>query len=271
MEMILLNKREVLILTASINPTNVPFLKISDCKIRLLQYKYSLKFWIEETEMYNIVFCDNTYYDYDFKLELDMAKQYNKKLEILKYKGNENASKYGKGYGEGEIIKYIIENSKLINDQSIIYKVTGRLYVSNFNSIYRKHLNFNNIFIKNAIRGFRADTRFFKCECKFYKNNLLEAYKLVNDNNNIYLEDCFYRALINCNIDSFKIYPIIKGKSGSKGCIYSLSYREVLFRNIFCKLNLYNIKPNCMSKLVNRIAFIMVKIKYNANSKKGEV
>ncbi|MBV8887332.1 MAG: hypothetical protein JO235_25510 [Chroococcidiopsidaceae cyanobacterium CP_BM_RX_35] len=53
---------------------------------------------------------------------------------------------YGKGWGEGEIIEYAINHSKILNKSTRFYKVTGRLFVENFTQIHATYTKYPNLF-----------------------------------------------------------------------------------------------------------------------------
>lgn len=137
---------EVLLVTAAINVESTPYISIRDKKERLLQYLTSLVAWIKLTNINTIVFCENTATDYDFQEIVEFAKSEGKTLEILIFNGNKKAQKYGKGYGEGEIIEYAIQHSYYLRNKVSFYKITGRLFIPEFDRIYGLHSNLANVF-----------------------------------------------------------------------------------------------------------------------------
>ena len=45
-------------------------------------------------------------------------------------------------------MEHIFQNSKLLMQSESFYKVTGRLFVENFESIKKRHIQFDNVFVK---------------------------------------------------------------------------------------------------------------------------
>jgi hypothetical protein len=253
---------EVLLMTASIAPGKTPTVAIQDPNERCLQYIISLLAWIELTNnIKTIIFCENTNTQYDFSRLVEFARQKGKILEVLVFSGNVKAQIYGKGYGEGEIIKYAIRHSKHLSNTTNFYKITGRLFVRNFDEIQSSHQHLENIFKcpafspdpfinmipekpKTLLGYCRAVVRFlyvffgrgkgrgphdytkhistvfYKSNVKFFKKNLLNSYKRVNDNKSYNLEHVFYEDIINKNFSPFLKPYIIVGRSGSQGYLY---------------------------------------------------
>lgn len=237
-----MNKTTIL-MTACINPKGVTFVKIDNCNERFKQYIVSIIYWIINSNVNNIVFCDNSNYKFDYSFLYKLADMHNKILEVIIFDGNKESKLYGKGYGEGEIIKYSIMNSELLSQSTEFYKATGRVFIKNFDRIKKVHCNDDNIFIKSKINSKLIDTRFFKCNKEFYKKNLLDVYKEVDDINGVYLEHKYYECLykVRNNIICFKEYPIIIGKSGSTNMDYDESLFKVTLKNILIKIGKYNI------------------------------
>ena len=112
-----------LIITASINPQNIPYLTLVDKTIRLHQYLDALEKWINNSLAKNIIFCENTGESLaSFEAIKELALKKGKDLEVIIYDSNEGASKYGKGYGEGEIMYHTLENSRIIKHVQSFYK-----------------------------------------------------------------------------------------------------------------------------------------------------
>jgi hypothetical protein len=120
--------KDALIMTAAINPGATPYVKMSDPEERLFQYLCSLVSWIQFSNISPIIFCENTGYHYDYSEIIQMAKNFNKHLEILLFVGNNESYKYGKGWGEGKIIEYAFKNSKVLHQQNRFYKITGQYF-----------------------------------------------------------------------------------------------------------------------------------------------
>jgi len=233
---------DTLLITACIKPNTKIAVVMANENQRLQSYLKGINFWIEHSHFTNLVFVENSQYDYDYSTLIKKAKEQNKALEILVFKGSEKSMSYGKGYAEGEIFKYAIENSQLLKKTKSFYKASGRIIVENINKILSHHANNTNAFNLEAPNAKSVDTRFFKVGLNFFKENLLNIYNEVRDKEGVYLEHIFYKYLKDSAINSFSRYPIIAGDSGSTGHSYKKTKFAVFIRDILTKLNLYKIK-----------------------------
>lgn len=221
-----------LIITGTVYPAKGVFaLKILDSCVRKDQYLKSIRYYIEKTRIKNIIFCDNSAAEIEPDLYM-LARKHNKNFEWLSFKGNEDAViKYGKGYGEGEIIKYVLENSKLILTCSSFVKVTGRLIVSNIDCVIRyasrKHIICDIVDDKML-------TNFYITPIAIYTKYLISAYEQVNDYAGFYLEHSFYCVIKEkmLSVRRFFFYPNINGISGSTGLSYHVSFKGRLKKTL---------------------------------------
>jgi len=184
-----------------------------------MHYLCSLYLWITRNPLDVIVYCDNSRISMDYDPLVRFAEQHNKTLEILSFDGNREAQIYGKGYGEGRILEHVLNHSKWIQGRTIIYKITGRLFVENFQEIRAVHAQDENVYAER-------DTRFFKTEASFFKDVLVDKYKEVNDPQVMYLEhvyDKYLAPVMNSKVKRFSIEPKIVGRSAT---IHNLVYHR---------------------------------------------
>ncbi|PSB59235.1 hypothetical protein C7B77_01670 [Chamaesiphon polymorphus CCALA 037] len=250
-------------MTASINPGKTRDVAIKDPQERLFEYIASLVAWLELTKIKKIVFCENTNCQYDFSRIIEFASNQGKTLEVLIFSGNAKAQKYGKGYGEGEIIKYALRHSKYLSNTTNFYKITGRLFVKNFDEIQSYHQHFANVFqypafspehdpfigmspkkSETLVEQFRhifrflyvflgrgkgrgphdytkhVVTSFYKSNVNFYRKNLIDSYKRVDEEKSYIIEHVFYEDILYKDFNLFLKPLTIIGRSGSTGGIY---------------------------------------------------
>jgi len=261
----------LLLITAAIDLKNkfVPFTILTNTEERLNQYLISLKYAIEYYHKINaIIFCDNTNFDWNYSDLFEIAKKHNKTLEILKFHGNyEKIQQKGKGYGEGEIIDYVLENSKLINNVNYFYKITGRIIIQNFDKT-SKFSKTNHFIFSSGIANNRkeVETFFYRVNIDFYNKYLKDAYLLVDDKNGIYLEQIFYNRLQDKKIKSFCIYPKVVGISASTGKVYTKKTIDFLGTSLLNFFGLYNSELNFFGKIV-RFLLKNIIYKYVSNTK----
>lgn len=233
----------ILIMTASVQPAEINQLSLTDAKVRLKQYCSAIQFYIMCKEFNKIVFCDNSNYCYEYEVEQKLAKDKGVELEVLKFRSDlESVEKYGKGYGEGEILKYVLEKSNLLEKEVYFYKVTGRLIIKNIKRLI-KNDNEVALFNRNLYAYKSLDTRFWGMKKSDYVQYLIESYKRVNDEKGRYLEMCYKRDIERAGItySSFCKYPIIDGVSGTVGKKYQETkwYTKIIY-DLLCYLNVFN-------------------------------
>lgn len=241
-----------LIITGTITPPKDVFqLYLTDSEERKKQYISSIRYYIENTKIQKIIYCDNSGTDEDSNIK-EMAIKKGKRLEWLSFTSDvTKVRKQGKGFGEGEIMKFIFSNSLLIRECKSFAKVTGRLIVKNIDAVIFTS-SINHIYC-DIVNNY-VQTYFYIMPTPIYKSYFLNAYQQVNDRSGYFLEHCFYTTLKEKNIRYrlFSLYPNIIGQSGSTGGSYELSYWQRLKKNI--KGTLFNIKAELRNlKRVNGV------------------
>ncbi len=236
----------VLIITGCISPNlHQQFLVLKDENERLKQYISSILFYIEESPLKKIVFCENSNYKYSGIGELEkIAENSGKQFEWLSFQGDfERVKTDGKGYGEGEIIEYALNNSKMMQQCISFAKVTGRLKIRNINDFFVKIKTNRNYFNRDIYGGRGVDTRFYICNKDFFNTHLLTAYReLIVDGRMFSIENVYYKILkkIGC-FSSLRSYPDFQGVSGGNGINYSeMSIPLRRFYSVLCRIGLFN-------------------------------
>jgi hypothetical protein len=223
-----------LIITSCIYPFS-SFVKLTDPEEREILHIKALKRWILESNFESIIICDNSNYSYsdDFVI---LAKSQGKCLEVLSFEGDKiKSEQYGKGYGEGEIMKYVLNNSSIISNYESFCKVTGKLFIKNSN----KYLGFKNIdfafdfsynFFWNKEKVDCVYTNFYYANISMFKLFLEQEYLNVSDSEGVYLEHVYASALNEeVDIKVTPILPIISGVSGSSGSSYTYQRMWLIF------------------------------------------
>ena len=139
--------RHVLIMTATIDPSTFKCNKNDKnfggavIQLRLAQYLSAIKFYIQESAFTDIIFVENSLYEFDYKKYEDMARTVGKTFEYLPMKLSERQLGFmdiiAKTYGEALLIDYAMRNGKAVAESDEIYKVTGRVLVKNSDKIIR--------------------------------------------------------------------------------------------------------------------------------------
>lgn len=238
----------VLIITGCVRPNiRQRFLVLKDEEERLRQYIASVRFYISESPFTKIVFCDNSNYQYaEIDTLVKLAQSYGKEFEWLAFQGDSSKILvHGKGYGEGEIIRYALDNSKLTAIAHSFAKVTGRLTIGNIDQVIHNAKPNTNYFNRDIYRGHGTDTRFYLCDIDFYKRNLLDAYIETCElpGKECAIEDVFFmrlRGKQHCR--NLMAFPLFYGCSGGNGRDYSkIPQATILLYSALCRINLFNV------------------------------
>ena len=251
----------VLLITGAIDirELNVPLTKIVDVNERLLQYTDSLEYAITHYKSISeIVFCENTDFIYDYAPLKNKAANFGKQLEILSFKGDyRNIQQKGKGFGEGEIIRYALDKSELLRQCDCFYKLTGRLIVKNMDKILAATSQKSCfIYYPKTIYKISKDhieTYFYKAEKSLYINNLTDAYQEVDERHFQYLEHVFYHRLSKTGLRSFNTVPLISGFSGTSGDAYEPVTKYRLMENINYFIGVHNLRQTTIERVMTRI------------------
>lgn len=234
----------VLLITGTIASQSTYMTYLTDVSERLKQYIECIEFYLCETSINKIVFCENSNYKFDSRALYELAKKNNKLFELLQFDGDySQIVDRGKGYGEGEIIEYALENSKLFLQSKYFIKVTGRLIISNID-ILCKRIDFDRVYFNCNLYYYPSiDTKMYGMPIALYKDTFRKAYYDVNDKENQYIESIFYNIIKNKQIKVFNFHkcPVFEGISGSCGFNYFDDIVHIRWLiNIGCYLNVVN-------------------------------
>ena len=226
----MLKNKNVILLSACINPNGMAYTALQDSNIRKNQYIQAIKWYLTNTS-YPIVFVENS--------GVDIGHLFNEyieanRIEFITFQGNNYDRSLGKGYGEALIIKKAIEESRLIADCDYIIKITGRLIIKNI-KILADGANIH----KNRIMAFCGKKNNFACSSFFFiapriffESYFLRSINKINDSQNLCFEHILYEEFVKWILDGnyyheFYHYIDTIGISGSTGKEYP-------------KFNLYN-------------------------------
>jgi hypothetical protein len=259
----------LLLITGAIDikPYCVPNTSICDTQERLAQYVNCIEYAIDNYKsITHIVFCENTNFRYDYSLLTERALSKGKILEILSFTGTyDKIIKFGKGFGEGEIIGFALKTSAYIPLFNSFFKLTGRLIVRNMETIIKttSHSSafiFNPKEICNKQKN-HIETFFYKSDVALYKKELADACLLVDEHKNTYLEHIFYERLKDLKIRCFNMVPAISGLSGTTGNSYDRIGLDGFVTKLYFKTGVYNLSKTFPEKFFTLILTCLLKVK----------
>ena len=210
--------RKILLMTGTIKP----FVKVkhNDPQVRLKEYVQTISRYITDSDFDTILFAENSGYQFDSSELEAQAEACGKKLLILRLVdgGGNNMSS-----GEAILMRRALEACPFIEDTDVIWKVTGRLWISNINRLLARHTRNTNVFLY-ARKYDSMQTWFFCAKVDDLKKYFLtdEAIEAMKQSCIEYVwMDC-YRANKQIRVERFAAYPNVIGNNSS-GNAYTLS------------------------------------------------
>lgn len=213
---------------------------------RLSQYESAVKRYIENSVFDVIVFVETSNYAFNFEYFDKLAKENNKRFEYITFQGNtEKVKEKGKSYGEAEAILYGIKNSKLLANEETIYKITGRIFLTNSKKIVKNKDKVRNEFISfSKIDYGRCVTYIFKFNKSDYLKYFAESQYLCDENVGLDIEKTFYKIIIDNKIQQkpFRCYPRMNGTIGGLGIKYDKSPAKYFAFDTLIKFGFFTVK-----------------------------
>jgi len=212
----------ILVTTATRPPEGIPFLAMTNASTRALTAKASVFFFAAQGAR-RIVIADAT----DTLLlnadDLSMLDQLGVKVEQLAYRQDDARIKQrGKGYGEGELIRFALRTSLLLQQSDHFFKCTGKVYCRNFPAIRQlieKH-KVSGIFWRWIGDGTAlmpwADARFYFTSRAFAESHLIPAYLRTEDSTSA-AEYHLFNALNETCRQGKALRPLLTGFAGGSG------------------------------------------------------
>lgn len=191
----------------------------------------SIDHWLKLSPKIRLVICDGSNYDFTDVLKnhhpLEMASP---RIECLHFMNDASlVSTYGKGYGEGEIIRYALENSVMLKNEESFCKCTGKLWVKNFfdclsewNGRFLCQAYFSHVFSFKKTQWAYVDTRFYIANKALYEQYFSRVHLQVSGKHHLSIEDIFKKTLIDHQLTGslFRCHPLVTGVGGASGKYY---------------------------------------------------
>jgi hypothetical protein len=211
----------ILITSAVAPPANMPMLRMTDRNMRAITTKAAIYFWAGQG-LKNIVICDSTGSNVLTDDELSNIRKLDIAIEQLAYQQDEVlAVQRGKGFAEGQLIRFAVENSSLLIRSGHFFKCTGKMFCRNFASIYDliAKNNIGNMFWKLyehvLVDRNLVDARFFYTSIVDFHRFVLPAYARASESQTIE-----YQLKLSLNSHLTKgasRRPLLSGFSGGFG------------------------------------------------------
>lgn len=209
--------------------------RLNDVQVRLQLTLQSIEKWRSTPLVSHVVVCDGSGFDLEPYIKNINADGEYCACEVISFTNNvARVRSQGKGYGEGEIVNYALQRSKVLKNANIFAKCTGRLWVKNFDRCLKKFNGIASFDFQGKLTPVNVDTRFYIVQKEFYILNLAGLHNQVDDNKQYYLEHAYRDGLKIIKLSDYVMTPtpIVLGISGSMGIEYRQHKIKMFLRNI---------------------------------------
>lgn len=221
-----------------------PGVRLADSTERLNLTLESVGEWLKIDPHIKLVICDGSNYDFAHELK-NLYPGAN--IESLCFLNDSKlVQTHGRGYGEGEIVKYAVNNSRYISESESFVKCTAKLWVQNYKQCiadwtggFKFKAVFLNVFsLFKQIQLLQIDTRFYIASKQEYLQLFENAHLFIDKEAGHGLEDCFLDIILRNQIKpSFlNVYPVICGTGGGTGVPYKHSFTRRIKENLRLKI-----------------------------------
>jgi hypothetical protein len=200
----------------------MPYLEMKNSAERRIAAKAALYFWVSQG-VEKIVLADATASHLLSQAELEKIDLLGTTVEQICYSQNQDdAVLKGKGYAEGELIRFALENSRFLEGEGAFFKSTGKTYVRNFHAIFAliRTSNIDILFWRHLGDGSSmqpwADCRLYFTPKEVATSKLVPAYLQSDDR----IGACEYYIfeMLNKTLRQAKtVRPLISGFAGGTG------------------------------------------------------
>ncbi|MCC8908126.1 hypothetical protein [Curtobacterium sp. GD1] len=220
------NPQQYFLLTATVRPNMLKKLRVTDPTIRLRQYQDALKHWVEAARQQDagVIIVETSGFERSTFLS-EVAPDDRAAIQYVNYEPSAEVVDRGIGYIEWSAIRYAIDSNEF-DGADTVYKVTGRLVVTNPGQVFGK-LASDGVRLRTRIDGSHSDTRVLGASVRMWQEVILPAAEDVDYERRIEIEHCvaarirFARTIRKVKVSRFPRRPLFAGQSGTNGSVYS--------------------------------------------------
>ncbi len=203
---------------------------LKDQELRIFHTIESIQKWEKIAPNAQFVICDGSGFDFS-----DLLKSHFPYLDIeclFFMNDSQKVHDYGKGYGEGEIIRYALEHSVYLHQSAWFAKCTAKLWVDNFlecvsewNGQFLCKAFFSHVFSLKKTQLEYIDTRFYLINKRIYEKLFSSVHFELSGQVGASIEENFLEVVLKKHLKGvlFKTPPIISGVGGGSGKYYNTS------------------------------------------------
>ena len=224
-----------LLITASFDPGKTPQVALRNVEDRIRCHMEGLLAWLKDPGIGRIVFAKNCRVQIRKEVLLNLAVEHGKELEFLQADPSPRTVLQGKGFGEGDLIRQVLDKSEVLRASRDFIKITGKLFMPNvaagftgegegeffittapdatpvFPLRYVLRVAYRSASLSHGLAQMRRihvpwewiaalpsgwiDTRCYRSDIGFYREYLLDSHVRVQDELGYSLENAFFDDL----------------------------------------------------------------------------
>jgi hypothetical protein len=209
---------------------------VTDTQERTRLALESVREWLKIDPQLQLVLCDGSGFDFGplVREQFPLAQ-----IECLHFENDvDKVRAQGRGFGEGEIVRYAVDHSTTIARAGCFAKCTSKLWVENFSECvvqWNDELLLKGVFdhvfsIRRTTSLLHIDTRFYIASVKVYRRDLIDAHQHIRRDQGHGLEECFREVLVKKSLRRvlLSVAPVICGVGGGTGVYYKNSLKRTL-------------------------------------------
>ena len=223
-----------ILITSSITPHDTG-VRLANPQQRLFHAIESIAHWLRVAPESSFVLCDGSNFDFG---PIVRDRFPNAEIESLFFENDTTKiMSYGRGYGEGEIVKYALKHSAFLAVSTSFAKCSSKLWVENYKTClkeWRGDCLFSGVFensfsFSKRTEMVQVDTRFYIVNSDFYWKNFMNAHHHIGESPGFGLEDSFFKTLQKIHQTGylFSLSPIIRGVGGATGKYYKDNWLRI--------------------------------------------
>jgi len=129
-------KRPPLLITASLDAGITPYVALSATSDRTEAHMQGLLAWLGDPSTEKVVFAKNCSARIRSEVLVATARNYGKELEFVQVDSSKRTVIQGKGYGEGDLIRQVLETSEILRGADDFIKSTGKLFCPGIRDLF---------------------------------------------------------------------------------------------------------------------------------------
>jgi hypothetical protein len=200
---------------------------LSDVEARRAQYAHAVSQWQScPITGSRVVLVDNSGEELTNLVKSEAHRVGSRPTTLIAAPAPGDVAERGKGAAEAAMIDYAISCLDDLDENDVIFKVTGRLFVRNVHRVIPIREGRSQICVRATLDWSWVDTRFFGASVDVWRQHLRGMAMIVDERERVYLEHIVARRAMGASwsgveVKRFRRRPAFAGQSATTGHIYA--------------------------------------------------